>query len=272
MLSDNGGRDLVSTAELAFDADHRITAYRVDIVSNLGAYNSVFGQMIQSAVSSRVLTGTYDVQTVLSGPAGIYTNTTQVDAYRGAGRPEAIYALERTMDMAARELGVDPLELRRRNFIAPAAFPYRSAAGETYDVGDFPRVLARLQAEADVAGFRRPPRRLGGAGAAARAGAVLLHRGDPRRSERGRDGRIQRRWHREPLCRHPVERAGARDGLCPVPVGPDRDPARPDHRRAGRQRPHRPGRRHRRLALGHRAVDGDAGDGRQDDRRLRRVP
>ncbi|MFC2966665.1 xanthine dehydrogenase family protein molybdopterin-binding subunit [Acidimangrovimonas pyrenivorans] len=153
MLSDNGGRDLVSTAELALDDDYRITAYRVDIVSNLGAYNSVFGQAIQSSISSRVLTGTYDVQCVDVRARGIYTNTTQVDAYRGAGRPEAIYTLERTMDMAARELGLDPFELRRRNFIPPAAFPYKSASGETYDVGDFPRVLGRLEQEADVAGF-----------------------------------------------------------------------------------------------------------------------
>jgi aerobic carbon-monoxide dehydrogenase large subunit len=153
MLSDSSGRDLVSTAELAFDENLRIRAYRVNILTNLGAYNSGFGQWIQSEISAKVLTGTYDVQTVFVNAKGIYTNTTQTDAYRGAGRPEAIYTLERAMDMAARELGVDPFELRRRNFIAPLAFPYRSAAGELYDVGDFARVLARLEDEADVAGF-----------------------------------------------------------------------------------------------------------------------
>jgi len=155
MLTDNAGRDLVSEAELAFDAEHRITAYRVRIDANLGAYNSQFGQPIQSEGSSRVLTGLYDIRTVFVNARGIYTNTTQTDAYRGAGRPEAIYTLERTMDEAARVLGVDPIALRMKNFIGE--FPYRTASGELYDVGDFPRVLNRLAAEADVKGF--PARR-----------------------------------------------------------------------------------------------------------------
>jgi carbon-monoxide dehydrogenase large subunit len=102
MLSDNAGRDLDVTCTMGFDADHRLVAYKVDSLSNMGAYNSQFGQNIQSALFSRVLTGTYDVQTVHFRNRGIYTNTIQVDAYRGAGRPEAIYALERAMDFAAR--------------------------------------------------------------------------------------------------------------------------------------------------------------------------
>jgi carbon-monoxide dehydrogenase large subunit len=154
MLSDNGGRDLVSLAEMAFDADHRITAYRVKTRCNLGAYNSQFGQPIQTMLFSRVLMGVYAVQTTWLQVEGYYTNTTQVDAYRGAGRPEAIYVLERLMDRAARDLGVDPWELRRRNFIKPDAFPYKSATGETYDVGDFARVLARAGERADVAGYQ----------------------------------------------------------------------------------------------------------------------
>ncbi|TMV41594.1 xanthine dehydrogenase family protein molybdopterin-binding subunit, partial [Thioclava sp. BHET1] len=153
MQSDNGGRDLVSTAELAFDAECRITAYRVNILTNLGAYTTGYGQYIQSEISAKVLTGVYDVQTVFVNAKGIYTNTTQTEAYRGAGRPEAIYTLERVMDAAARALGLDPFELRRRNFIAPAQFPYKSAVGELYDVGDFSRLLSRLEVEGDVAGF-----------------------------------------------------------------------------------------------------------------------
>ena len=153
MLSDNGGRDLTVTTTLGFDADLKLVAFRTDSLSNLGAYVSGFGMNIQSSLYSKVLTGTYDVQTYHFRNRGIYTNTTQIDAYRGAGRPEAIYALERAMDYAARELGVDPLELRRRNFIPQRAFPYRSATGEMYDVGDFHRVLARAEAEADIAGF-----------------------------------------------------------------------------------------------------------------------
>jgi carbon-monoxide dehydrogenase large subunit len=153
MLSDNGGRDLTSLAELAFDAENRITAYRVRTKCNLGAYNSQFGQGIQTQLFSRVLMGVYDVQTTWLQVEGYYTNTTQVDAYRGAGRPEAIYVLERLMDRAARELEVDPWELRRLNFIKPEQFPYKSATGETYDVGDFNRLLTRAAREADREGF-----------------------------------------------------------------------------------------------------------------------
>ncbi|WP_224815894.1 xanthine dehydrogenase family protein molybdopterin-binding subunit [Hasllibacter sp. MH4015] len=157
MLSDNSGRDLDVTCTLGFDADNRITAYKVDSLSNMGGYNSQFAQAIQSQLFSRVLCGPYDIQTTYFRNRGIFTNTTQVDAYRGAGRPEAIYALERVMDFAARELQVSPVELRRINFIAPDAFPYRSATGELYDVGDFDRVLRRAEAEGDLAGF--PARR-----------------------------------------------------------------------------------------------------------------
>ena len=153
MLSDNGGRDLTSVAELAFDANNKITAYRVRTKCNLGAYNSQFGQPIQTTLFSRVLMGVYDVQTTWLQVEGYYTNTVQVDAYRGAGRPEAIYVLERVMDRAARELGVDPWELRRINFIKPEQFPYATATGETYDVGDFNKVLTRGVAEADAEGF-----------------------------------------------------------------------------------------------------------------------
>lgn len=157
MLSDNGGRDLTTTAELAFDETHKITAYRVHSRANMGAYCSQFAQAIQTQLFSRVLTGTYDIETIWMRAEGFFTNTTPVDAYRGAGRPEAIYVLERVMDRAARELGVDPLDLRRRNFISPDAFPYDTPVGETYDVGDFHKVLGRAEREADIAGL--PARR-----------------------------------------------------------------------------------------------------------------
>ncbi len=153
MLSDNAGRDLTSLTELAFNANNKITAYRVKTEANMGAYNSQFAQAIQTQLFSRVLMGVYDVQTTYFHSIGYYTNTTQVDAYRGAGRPEAIYILERAMDRAARELGVDPLELRRINFIKPEQFPYDTTTGETYDVGDFNKVLTRTESEADIPGF-----------------------------------------------------------------------------------------------------------------------
>jgi len=153
MLSDNAGRDLRHVATLAFDADLRITGYRVETVSNLGAYAAQFGQMIQTSLFSRVVTGVYDIPATHLRVEGVFTNTTQVDAYRGAGRPEAIYAIETIMDRAARELDVDPWELRCRNFIPAEAFPYTTVAGEEIDVGDFPRLLARVEEVADRDGF-----------------------------------------------------------------------------------------------------------------------
>jgi aerobic carbon-monoxide dehydrogenase large subunit len=166
MLTDHHGRDHVTVAEAAFDADYRLQAIRIDCVSNLGAHNSPYGQHIASDLALKVMPGVYDVQKAWFSVKGVFTNTTPVDAYRGAGRPEAIYVIERLMDWSARDLGLDPVDLRRRNFIPRAAFPYRSVSGETYDVGDFHRVLDRAIAEADVAGF--PARKA----ASARAGKL----------------------------------------------------------------------------------------------------
>lgn len=153
MLSDHHGRDLSSTAALAFDADHRIIGYRVDTVNNLGAYNSNFGQIMQTQLFSRVLMGVFDVQAAYLRAQGYYTNTVYTDAYRGAGRPEANYLLNRMMDYAARQLGVDVWDLYRINFIAPQQFPYKTVSGETYDVGDFTRVLDHARDFSDLAGF-----------------------------------------------------------------------------------------------------------------------
>lgn len=153
MLTDNSGRDLVSETELAFDAEFRVIGYRVDTLCNLGAYNSFYAQPIQTELFAKVASGVYDVRDVFLRCRGIFTNTVQVDAYRGAGRPEAIFALERSMDNAARVLRIDPFELRRKSFIAPAQFPYKTALADTYDVGDFNRVLDRVEKEADVADF-----------------------------------------------------------------------------------------------------------------------
>ena len=153
MLTDNAGRDLVSEAVLGFDEDLKLVAYHVDTIANMGAYNSGFAQSIQTELFSKVLTGIYDVQAAAMRTRGIYTNTTPVDAYRGAGRPEAIFVLERAMDAAARELDVDPWVLRRKSLIRPDQFPYRTAMGMDYDVGDFDRVLKAVADEADREGF-----------------------------------------------------------------------------------------------------------------------
>lgn len=153
MLSDNSGRDLVSLGELALDEDHKITGYRVSTLCNLGAYNSQYAQPIQTELFAKVLTGPYDIPAAFLSVKGIYTNTTQVDAYRGAGRPEAIYVLERMMDRAARELGIDSWAFRRNNFIAPDAFPYKSVTGALYDVGHFANVLDTAEKVVNRAGF-----------------------------------------------------------------------------------------------------------------------
>ncbi|WP_424931093.1 xanthine dehydrogenase family protein molybdopterin-binding subunit [Amaricoccus macauensis] len=164
MLTDNGGRDHVTTAEAAFDAEYRLQALRIECVSNLGAYNSEFAQHIASNLALKVMPGVYDVQKAFFNVKGIFTNTVPIDAYRGAGRPEAIYVIERLMDHAARQFGQDPIEMRRKSFIPKEKFPYRTAAGELYDVGDFSRVLDRAIAEADVAGFAARKAESAGAG------------------------------------------------------------------------------------------------------------
>ena len=165
ICSDAMGRDHVTCAEAAFDADDRLVAVRFNTVAAMGAHLSQLAMLIPSVLVSKVLTGVYDVQTYFFGVKGVFTNTTPTDAYRGAGRPEAIYAIERLMDYAAREMGKDPIELRRKNFIR--TFPYTSATGELYDVGDFDRVLDAALAQADVAGF--PARKA----AAAQQGKLL---------------------------------------------------------------------------------------------------
>ena len=153
MLSDNAGRDLTTTATLAFDKDYRIVAYHLDTIANMGAYNSNFAQPIQTELFAKVMMGTYDVQTAYMRCVGVFTNTTPVDAYRGAGRPEAIFVLERAMDEAAKQLGVDPWALREKNFIRPDQFPYTSVTGVTYDVGEFANLLHRAAIESDRDGF-----------------------------------------------------------------------------------------------------------------------
>ncbi len=178
MLSDNAGRDLIARAELGFDADHKITGYRVNIVSNLGAYNSQFAQMIQTELYAKVLTGVYDIKTCCMGVLGVYTNTTPVDAYRGAGRPEANLTIERVMDHAARVLGVDGFELRLKNVIR--AFPYPLISGRRGGLRRFRQCAGRGAGEIRCRGLCRATGRGCGARAAARLGHWLLSGSDPR--------------------------------------------------------------------------------------------
>ncbi|MGH6967864.1 MAG: xanthine dehydrogenase family protein molybdopterin-binding subunit, partial [Stellaceae bacterium] len=152
-LSDAQGRDNVTRARLALDADLNFLAVDVETTANLGAYLSNFGTFIPTMAGTAMLAGVYRMSAAVVRVKGIYTNTVPVDAYRGAGRPEANYALERLVDHAARQLGVAPAELRRRNFIPPEAMPFKTVLGMTYDSGEFARNLADALKRADADGF-----------------------------------------------------------------------------------------------------------------------
>jgi aerobic carbon-monoxide dehydrogenase large subunit len=154
-ISDNQGRDHLTRAELALDRDGRFLALRVETLANLGAYVSTFGAAIPSAIYGALLAGVYRTPAISVQVTGVFTNTLPTDAYRGAGRPEACYVLERLADRAAAELAIDRAEIRRRNLIPLAAMPYKTPMGPTYDCGDFPKVFARALEMADYRGFAR---------------------------------------------------------------------------------------------------------------------
>jgi carbon-monoxide dehydrogenase large subunit len=152
-ISDNQGRDHQTRAELAFDNEGIFLALRVDTIANLGAYISTFGAGIPSAIYSALLAGVYRTPAIAVQSTGVFTNTLPTDAYRGAGRPEACYVLERLADEAAHVLGLDRMEIRRRNLIAADAMPYKTPIGPTYDCGNFPKIFSRLLDIADYNGF-----------------------------------------------------------------------------------------------------------------------
>ena len=152
-ISDNQGRDHITTAELAFDNQQQIIGMRVNTCANMGAYLSLFAPFIPTGAALKVLPGVYDVKNLYYRVQGVMTHTTPVDAYRGAGRPESIYVIERLMDKAARELNTDRAELRRKNFISPASMPFTTTVGEIYDSGEFDQVLSKALTMADWKGF-----------------------------------------------------------------------------------------------------------------------
>ena len=147
------GRDVVSRAELALDADGKVLALRVRSLANVGAYATATGVVIQLLIGPWVSTSIYDIQTIDLHFIAVLTNTAPTGAYRGAGRPEAIYLIERLFDAAARELELDPAELRRRNMIRPEQMPYTNAMGQVYDSGHFEQILDQGLALADWDGF-----------------------------------------------------------------------------------------------------------------------
>ncbi len=151
-LSDGQGRDHFTTAELALDREGRFLALRATTYAALGGYLSYFSPVPPQS-TFLMLPGVYRTPSVSLRLLGVLTNTAPVDAYRGAGRPEGIFTIERLVDLAARELGIAPDEIRRRNFIRPEDLPYRTPAGITYDSGDFRAVMERCMREADWEGF-----------------------------------------------------------------------------------------------------------------------
>jgi carbon-monoxide dehydrogenase large subunit len=152
-LADTHGRDHKSRAELAVDRDNRFIGIRVTVNANLGAYLSHYGPFIPTDLFAWMVPGCYAFPVAWCNVKGVYTNTSPVDAYRGAGRPEAAYMIERLVDKAARELGVAPDELRRINFIRPDQMPFKTPMGQTYDSGDFATTMAAGMKAADWAGF-----------------------------------------------------------------------------------------------------------------------
>jgi carbon-monoxide dehydrogenase large subunit len=152
-LSEVHGRDNVTVAELALDAQHRFTALRIRTLANLGAYVSSFGAAVPAMSGARAPTGVYAIPVLDHEVKMLFTNTGPVDAYRGAGRPEMGYLLERLVQRAAMEVGADPIELRLKNMVTTAQMPYANPAAHTYDCGDFAKVLRAALAGGDWEGF-----------------------------------------------------------------------------------------------------------------------
>jgi carbon-monoxide dehydrogenase large subunit len=154
-MSDAQGRDHVTHAELALDANGKFLGLRVKTQANLGAYLSTFGPAIPTWLYATLLAGCYTTPAIYCEVRGIFTNTVPVDAYRGAGRPEAAYVVERLVETAAKEMGIDRAEIRRRNFIAKDKFPFAVPVGLTYDSGDYDATLDLALKNADYAGFEQ---------------------------------------------------------------------------------------------------------------------
>jgi aerobic carbon-monoxide dehydrogenase large subunit len=200
-LSDTQGRANVTEAELALDAEGKFLALRVRTIAEMGAYLSQFGPFVPTFAATGVLAGVYGFKAIRVDVRGVYTNTVPVDAYRGAGRPESNYVVERLIDNAARELGIDRAELRRRNMVPSSAMPYTTPVGKIYDSGEFVHVLDAALKKSAWADF-----------AARRAESAA----------RGRKRGIGLAYYLEATGGSPVERAEIRladDGFVDVFVG-----------------------------------------------------
>ena len=227
-LSDAQARDHDTTARMGFDRDGRIVAMQIDTLAALGGYLSNFAPSIPGNSYPQTVTGLYKTPNLHLRVRGVYTNTVPVDAYRGSGRPEATWTNERLIERGARELGIDVVEMRRRNLIARADFPYPAPGGRVYDSGDPPALLDKLLAAADYAALRREQaelRRSGvlmGIGLAAfidKAGtgpsANLAKRGGLHGGWESAIVRVHSDGKVTIFCRQSFARAGPRDHVLP---------------------------------------------------------
>ena len=159
-MTDAHGRDHHTEAEMALDDAGRILGLRVKTIANLGAYVSVFAPSIPTYLYGTLMAGAYQTPAIHVEVTGVFTNTTPVDAYRGAGRPEATYLLERMVDLSARQLSMDPVELRRKNFIPKDKFPYQTPVAFVYDSGDYEGALEKALEMLDYPALRKEQERL----------------------------------------------------------------------------------------------------------------
>ncbi len=154
-LTDAHGRDHVTKIELALDKDGIFQALRTETYANMGAYLSTFAPSVPTYLHGTLMAGNYKTPHIYVNVKAVFTNTVPVDAYRGAGRPEATFQLERVIDKAAREMGIDPIELRRKNFVGADEFPYQTPVAVAYDTGNYQATMDVLEKIADLAGFEK---------------------------------------------------------------------------------------------------------------------
>ena len=153
-VSDAHGRDHVTKIDLALEKDGTFLAIRTNTMANMGAYLSTFSTSVPTYLHGTLMAGNYATPQIYVNVKAVFTNTVPVDAYRGAGRPEATFQLERVIDKAARELGIDPVEIRRRNFVKPDQFPYTTPVALQYDTGNYGATMDKLVEIADLDGFQ----------------------------------------------------------------------------------------------------------------------
>ena len=215
-LADSHGRDNISTARLAIDDKGRFLALELDIVADMGAYLSCYGPFIPW-LGVGMATGSYDIPAAHVWLRGVYTNTVPVDAYRGAGRPEASYLIERAVDAAAQDLGITTDSIRRKNLIKAKALPYKTPTGKVYDSGDFAGALTRAQPAWSATFLLPRPRRTiskrpNSTPAAARAAAPAVS-SPPAATTMTSRAPAPTDWHASAARQPPIASASSRAGM-----------------------------------------------------------